>query len=402
VRIFIGFTDIANIASTYARAFRALGHQTFTVAWSRSYFYPQANYDVIIDRRSWTGQPLNRWGKLKALMGALGGLMQFPKALRCDVFITFAPALLPTHLIYPWLKRRGKRLVCAFWGSDIRYWYAFAEEMRLLGVDQEVQPFVDYSRVNPGPGYQDKLRMVRSAERYADLILSQPGYGQLQTKPYMRANIPLDLSELEFHIPDRQVPLVLHAPSVRGVKGTEYVLAAVELLKAEGVPFEFQLIEKLPNAELHKLLTSSDIVIDELFSETVATLSAEGMATGNAVLVRYMPEFAGVPGDCPAINVTTDSLTEKLRAIILDRDLRRQLARAGRPYVEAHNDHLGVATQILDWLRPNRIQKYDFTPTFYRNFHMPAHLIAEERKKMWQLRRQTLNKYLSVLPAGQR
>jgi hypothetical protein len=402
MRIFIGFTDIANIANTYAKAFHALGHQTFTVTWSRSYFYPDAQYDVIIDRRSWGKATSQRQSNLKLFINALGGMSHLPKALRCDIFITFAPALLPTHLIYPWLKRLGKRLVCAFWGSDIRYWYAFAEEMRRLGVDHQVQPFIDYSRQNPGPAYQDKLKMVQTAERYADLILSQPGYAQLQARPYMRANIPLDLAELEFHVPDRQIPLVLPAPSVRGVKGTEYVLTAVEHLKAEGIPFEFQLIEKLPNSELRQLLTSSDIVIDELFSETVATLSAEGMATGNAVLVRYMPEFAGVPGDCPAINVTKDSLKEQLRAVILDRDRRRQLACAGRAYVEAHNDHRKVAAQILDRLKLHSIQTCDFTPTFYQDFHMPAHLIAEEREKKWQLRRQTVNKYLSILPAGKR
>jgi hypothetical protein len=53
MRIFIGFTDIANIAYVYAQAFKELGHQTFTVTWSKSYFYPDSDYDVVIDQRAW-------------------------------------------------------------------------------------------------------------------------------------------------------------------------------------------------------------------------------------------------------------------------------------------------------------------------------------------------------------
>jgi hypothetical protein len=76
-----------------------------------------------------------------------------------------------------------------------------------------------------------------------------------------------------------------------------------------------------------------------------------------------------------------------LRRVILNRDLRRQLAYAGRPYVEAHHDHVAVAQQILDWLKPGGIREYDFVPTFYKNFVMPPELLAEERWKMWRHRR---------------
>ena len=41
------------------------------------------------------------------------------------------------------------------------------------------------------------------------------------------------------------VPKVLHAPSHRGVKGTRFVIDAVERLEVRGVPFEFRLVEGL-------------------------------------------------------------------------------------------------------------------------------------------------------------
>jgi hypothetical protein len=81
----------------------------------------------------------------------------------------------------------------------------------------------------------------------------------------------------------------------------------------------FDLSKKCPTANYGGFLTTSDIVIDQLFSETVATLAAEGMATGNAVLTRYIADFAGVPEGCPAVNATRNSLADELRALILDR-----------------------------------------------------------------------------------
>jgi hypothetical protein len=400
MRIFIGFTDIANIANVYAQAFKELGHQTFTATWSKSYFYPDSDYDVVIDQRAWGKAASRRKDSFKILVKALGGMAQFPRALKCDLFITFAPALLPVHLIYPWLKRLGKKLVCPFWGSDIRYWYAYIEEMTRLGIADEFRPFIDYYKENPGPAYQDKLRLVQTTERYADLILSQPGYAQLQTRPYMRATIPLELSQLQFNLPERKIPLVVHAPSVRSVKGTEYVLTAIEKLKAENIPFEFRLIEKMPNSELRRLLATSDIVIDQLFSETVATLAAEGMATGNAVLTRYIVDFAGVPEGCPAVNATRDNLADELRALIMDNERRRQLAYAGRTYVENYNNHLKVAGRILEQLQSSSDKDYDFIPTFYRDFQIPDDLVEKERKRVWELRKQTINKYLFLLPGS--
>ncbi|MBK7653169.1 MAG: hypothetical protein IPJ20_23945 [Flammeovirgaceae bacterium] len=56
----------------------------------------------------------------------------------------YAPAVLPTYLYYPFLKGLGKKIITAFWGSDIRYWYAFAEEMKSFNVQDEVFPFFEY------------------------------------------------------------------------------------------------------------------------------------------------------------------------------------------------------------------------------------------------------------------
>lgn len=395
MHIFIGLKEIANVTTTYAKGFQVLGHETYTVVTGKKRFYPDSHYDVVVSDAIRIARPgmglLQRMLYQIRLRGFL--LLQLLRVLvSCDVLIfVYGTSFLPGYLDYPIFKLLGKRIVSVFCGSDILYWYAYEQEMRLLGMFDEIRPYAEHRKRGPSNLLPVKLRVVQAAERHADLILSQPSMGQLQTRPYMRFNIPLDLSQYRFNVPGRSVPIVLHAPSRRAIKGTEYVLETIEQLQREGLQFEFRLIENMPNAQVRELLAESDIVVDQMFSQTVATLALESMATGNVTLARYRPEYARIPRDCPVVNVTVATLANRLREVILDRDLRSQLAHAGRSYVEEHHCHVHVAQQVLDWLDPGGIQEYDFVPTFFQDeFVMSSELLDEERRRVWKRRMQSL------------
>ncbi len=394
MRIFIGLTDVANITANYTKGFQALGHEVFSVVWSKSLFFPDSQYDLVIDDGA--GSP-SRWGRIGRYVKIVAGLFQLTKSLKCDLFILYAPAVLPVHLYYPLLKFFGKRIVTAFWGSDARYWYIFSEEMKDLGVYEAMAPFFEYARTRPGGSYWDKLRTVRTAEKYSDLILSQPDSAQLQSLPYMRTHVPLDLSEYDFLVPGRDVPLVLHAPSVPQAKGTDVVADVVRALKEEGLKFEYRLITNMPNNELRQLLTQSDIVVDELYSATVGVLSSEAMATGNVVLVHYLAEYCKVPPGCPAVNVDRFALKETLRHLILDVERRRELATLGRPYVERTNDHVRVCRQILWWLENGGKFVYDFSPSSGKSKTVPPDILNLERR---ETRKKRADFFKSLLSSG--
>ena len=392
MRIFIGLAEVANNAFTYAKAFQALGHETYTVIVERNSFYLDSTYDTVLNEVGVAPEKLlSRSEMLRRRIKV------FIRALRnCDTFLfLFGTSFLPGHWDYPILKLFGKHIVSIFFGDDVRYWYAYEQEMRLLGWEADLKPYLEYRKSDVTDFFVTKLKRVRAAERYADLILSQPSQGELQTRPYMRVNVPLNLSQYHFNVPEREVPLVVHAPSDRAVKGTEFVLETVEKLKREGLPFEFQLAEKMPNTRVRELLAKADIVVDQLFSQTVAGLALESLATGNVVLAKYSSEYSHIPSDCPVVNVTVDTLPTELRRFILNRDLRRQLANAGRKYVERHHNHIKVARQILGWLKPGGIREYDFVPTFFqKTFVMPSGLLKEERKRMRRQRMERLSNLL--------
>jgi len=400
MRIFIGLREIANMAFSYSKGFKALGHETYSVLLKRNPYYLDSQYDVVIEddlgKLSTDANIFNKVSYHVRLQIIL--FREFISSLRkCDVFIyIYSSSFLPMQLDYRLVKFLGKRIVSIFCGSDVRYWYAYIQEFKKMGLTADFPPIpVDHVR-HDNDFYIQKIARVRMAERYSDLILSLPSFGQLQSRPYMRINLPVDLSVLEQKIPGRSVPIVLHAPSSPGKKGTDHVLKAVQQLKEAGISFEFKLIENLPNNELLRMLTESDIVIDQLYSYTIATLSLEAMANGNVVLTRYLSAYVGLPLDCPAVNVDASNLAGKLKEIIEDVNLRIEIAAEGRDYVETYHSHVHVAQQILDWLEPGGIQRYDFIPQFFKNeFRMPKDLLRQEQRLLWRERRQRLIRLFS-------
>ena len=392
MRIFVGLSEVANCVHTYAKGFRAIGVDSFSVVSRHAWAYPDSTYDL--DLENLLGPPPEERDGLRELLNVrrhiwrLRYYLVFLRALlTCDVFIfTFGSSFRADRSDYALLKKLGKRIVTVFLGSDTRYWFAYTQEAKLLGTDSDIGPYLENGLKQRSTDYLAvKLQTVRQSETHADLILALPDAAQLQTRPYMRANIPIDLSTHDYVIPDREVPLIVHAPSVRGIKGTEHVLEAIERLRAEGIAFDFKLIERAPNSEVRALLRDSDILIDQLFSETVATLALEGLATGNAVLARYLPERVRISPDCPVVNANAFTLTDRLREVIVDRPLRRRLAEAGRAYVEKHHSHVVVARQILDWLDPKRRGEYHFHPTFFHDhFQMSRELAQHEAELLAQ------------------
>jgi glycosyltransferase involved in cell wall biosynthesis len=401
MRIFIGLREIANIVNKYAQGFQDLGHSPQTVVLRSNPYYPQSNYNVVLEEK--LGLEYNENGLIYKVIHRIKRqaflAMEFLRALvRCDIFIfTYASSFLPRYWDYPILKLFGKRIVSVFCGSDIRYWRAYEQEFAGLHANQDARSLYYDVNDHTDDFYSIKIFRVRAAERYSDLILSLPSFGQLQTRPYMRMNLPVILSQLRCEIPEREHPVVLHAPSRRHFKGTRYVLMAIEKLRAEGIPFEFHLVENTDNERLKEMLTTADIVIDQLFSLSIATLSLEAMAAGNVVLTRFAPEYSRISPECPAVNVNADTLADKLREVILNIDLRKELASAGRAYVEKYHDHRYIAQQILDWIEPGGVTEYDFIPDFFSTkFDLSPEIIREEDRTLRAKRIRKLTHKMSL------
>jgi hypothetical protein len=139
---------------------------------------------------------------------------------------------------------------------------------------------------------------------------------------------------------------VLHTPNHRGFKGTEFVVEAVERLKAEGLQVDLVMLEKVPNDQVKERMGEVDILAEQFIATGYAMSGIEGMACGLAVMANleheaYTRVFRryGFLDECPILSTTPETLADNLRLLVTDPALRENLGRAGRAYVEKYHSY---------------------------------------------------------------
>ena len=327
MRILLAPEEIAGQLSTTARALRAAG------ALATAVTYREHRFAYPADRCLWSTSRRVRRGRV--FLHFLGALARY------DVFhLDFARSLLRKYRDLPVLAALGKKLVCEFWGSDVRA-PARARAM------------------NPA----SPLGQARSDERVAgDLTalsrrvktaLVADGELFRYVSPYfekvvvVRQRIDLRGFSPRYPSRDERAPLVVHAPSHRGDKGSETVLQVARVLEDAG-RIRFRLIEGLPHAEAMRLLSEADVVVDQLLLGTYGILACEAMALGKPVVTYLHDEFRDrYPDDLPIVSATPATLAEVLGDLAADGSRRETLGRRGRSYVEAHHDAARIAEQLI-------------------------------------------------------
>jgi hypothetical protein len=178
----------------------------------------------------------------------------------------------------------------------------------------------------------------------------------LVTDPELQSYVPgarivpraIDLEEWEpLGVSTTGTPRIVHAPSRHQIKGTEFVLAAVDRLRAEGLDFEFELIQNLSHAEAKRRYESADIIIDQLRIGWYGVLGVEGMALGKPVVAYVREDLQHHLGDSPPLGIARpDNVADVLRELILDQRKREELGAAGRRYVEEVHDARVIAGSL--------------------------------------------------------
>jgi hypothetical protein len=138
---------------------------------------------------------------------------------------------------------------------------------------------------------------------------------------------------------------VIHTPNHRGVKGTEFLVKAVEELREEGLKVELLLVERMPNEEVRRLMAEeADILTEQFIATGYAMSGIEGMASGLPVMANleheaYTRVFRRYSylNECPILSTTPETLKENLRVLVTNPELREELGRAGRRYAEKYH-----------------------------------------------------------------
>lgn len=140
--------------------------------------------------------------------------------------------------------------------------------------------------------------------------------------------------------------VIVHAPSNPELKGTSYILRAIENLKKK-YPIEFVLVQNKTQDEAKIIYQNADIIVDQLIIGTYGVFALEGMALGKPVITYIMDDMINnFPEELPIQNANIDNIQEVLENLIKSPKLRHKIGIAGRKYVEDYHDYRKVAAYL--------------------------------------------------------
>jgi glycosyltransferase involved in cell wall biosynthesis len=295
--------NTAGIPWTNVQALRRRGVDARLVVFNRYRLHPEADVDL---RRS--GGIVRRQATQARAFARL--------APETDVFhFYFGLTLLPKSVQFPVLRALRKKSVMHFLGSDIR-----GRQPGELAWAQRAGACV--------VGSYDAVRWVPHAH------VIPPG---------------IDVRGIEPTPPSaRERPVVVHAPSSRARKGTEFVVAACAEL---GVDLE--IVEGLDHREAFERYRRADVIVDQLNAGWYGVFAIEAMALGKPVVTflheeaaRRTEEAFGMP--VPIVNATAETLVESLRPLVESPERRAEVGAASRAYAEHVHDLERMTDRLLD------------------------------------------------------
>ena len=378
MKILLGTVEVCGQLHNYSEGFRKLGHQVTSVIAVKDKYFPDLKYDIDLFNLEYTFFFNKTRSKLGAIILAKILLLAntFFKGIakkiiinslinQHDVFIFLwaERTLMPNFKDLEIIKQKGKKIVFFFLGGDVRNHQAFSSQYNVTKFNFPGE-FKNQSIL-------DSLKTIRNAEYYSDIIYSVPDQAGLAIKPYNHLQLAFDLNKYQFLIPDRDIPVIIHAPSQPWLKGTDVILEIIDLLKKDGLVFEFKLIQGLSNDKLLELLSSSDILVDEIIYHGPGILSFEAMACGCAVVTKYLEKESPTSFRPPVVNVNENDLYDNLKRLISSKALRKEIAQKGREYIEKNNECKIVANGIISDLRSEAIS-YNYYPSFYLEKYKPS------------------------------
>ena len=349
-RVLIGIEEFGDLGVLMSRGLRELGFQADTMMYEQpgNRRRPYGPHCPDWNRHdSYIEQPSGRIGRWRALSVAfLRAMAKYDVIIFLGASSFFSSlvgrAAFLQYLDWQVLKTFGKTVVVFSTGSDLRSYPALVEELKRDGLSSHAHYL---SQVVDGVKRTDKMQNQKAhkVERIADHIFARPNSAQHVESSYHLYWVPADLSELKYVWQDATVPLVVHAPSRRSIKGTEYVLDIISRLQRQGTEFDFRLIEGLNNDAARRILQRSHIVIEQVIMPGYGLLGVEAMATGNVVLGSAVPMYNGFSESLPVITSTPDTLYDNMRTLFENRESWPELAQRGRAYVEEYHDYRRVA-----------------------------------------------------------
>lgn len=333
-----------------AQGERVLGLASRVLSLNKTEFSYPADIFVNLEHKNLLSQFL---GRLKAFFQYRSGF---------DIYhFNFGSTLLhaPKYGLnlfdLPFYTSKAKKIF-TYQGCDARQKYPTMLRNKNLGTEAACFKKNCYAGVcNSGKRDRWRQQAIEKAAKYADHIFAlNPDllYFLPSEKssflPYTLANFDQIKPKTDPFFQNDKIRII-HAPTQRVTKGTEYILKALEELKEEfGHKIEVIIVEHLNQDEALNLYRTADLFIDQVLIGWYGAAAVEAMAMGLPVAVYINPDHLQfVPKKMaealPFLQLNIFNLKEKIRSFILERDMAAELGQKSKAFVEKWHDPVKVA-----------------------------------------------------------
>jgi glycosyltransferase involved in cell wall biosynthesis len=211
-------------------------------------------------------------------------------------------------------KKLGKKFVCHYMGSDLRV--------------RGVHPVMD---------------------KLSDLNITNESDHLLRHPDIHYVYIPFDCSALKERTEEKKRLRIIHSPTNRAMKGTEFIIPVMEhVQKVRDV--EFILVEHLPHEKVMEIKMTCDISIEQvgnLGGTGYGRNSLETLAMGIPTVTEMTADYLAWIPENPFVLATKETLFDRLIELIDHPKLRREYAKAGRPWVEKYHSYKSVHDRLM-------------------------------------------------------
>lgn len=211
------------------------------------------------------------------------------------------------------LRQRGKKIVCCYFGSDLRTRGVLPE----LDEISEINFTVEFDHLELHPDIQYLF-------------------------------FPFDPQSYQPNEKNGTGVRLFHSATNRQYKGSDHIIEVGRRLE-KTFEVEFIFMENTPHEQLLAAKRQSDIVIDQITNlggVGYGVSSLEALSMGIPVCTRLTPEYEAFIPDHPFIGVTPETLYDQLVRLIQDPALRIKHGRHGRQWVTQYHDARNVVRHM--------------------------------------------------------
>lgn len=346
--------DDAGIATGLAIGERRLGHESTVVALYRGMAPTRREVGADLSGRSLPGRFA---GHLAALFEHRTGYDVY-NFLGGATFLHF-PRRGVSLLDLPFIDRDAA-VVFTFTGSDARPVLGHRSALLQSAIEESLGGRPTRRSLERRDAFR-RRSIAKAARRAGHLFATNPDL--LCELPEGASFLPYPLAAFDSigdhphrFFADDKVHIV-HAPTQRALKGTRFVLEAIERLEGElGDRFRFSLVEGLPHDEALRRYAEADLLVDQLLVGWYGVVAAEAMRMGIPVVSFIDDDQLGaVPAEMaaalPVVRADPSNLAAVLRRLVVEREQLLDIGRRGRVYAEAWHDPTMVARQAVERYR---------------------------------------------------